>query len=112
MSASSAKAKPWEIWLAYVRFSDHPEIGKVRPIVIIDRETYAFIVAKITSAKPRANYQYHELQDWKEEGLLVPSRIQVAPLIALNPKDLLRKKPLGKLSNRDRVAFANLLSQK
>ena len=29
MAASSASAKPapWEVWLAYLRFADHPEAG-------------------------------------------------------------------------------------
>ena len=50
MPNSSASLGPWQIWLAYVRFADHPEVGKVRPVVIIDDETIAVVVAKITSA--------------------------------------------------------------
>ena len=36
MQASSASKSPapWEVWLAYVRFADHPDVGKVRPVVI------------------------------------------------------------------------------
>lgn len=25
-----------DVWLAYVEFSDHPGVGKVRPVVVID----------------------------------------------------------------------------
>ena len=52
MAASSASAKPapWEVWLAYLRFADHPEAGKVRPVVIIDGKAAAIVVAKVTTA--------------------------------------------------------------
>ena len=100
----SISLAPWQVWLAYVRFADHPDIGKVRPVVIIDSDTVAVIAAKVTSASPQQHYQ-----DWKEEGLLKPSRIQLAPLFSLRPGDLLNGEPLGCLSDRDRSAFSILL---
>lgn len=109
MSSSSAEIAPWQVWLAYVRFADHPEVGKVRPVVILDNETIAIVAAKITSAAPQSHYQYYELMDWKEEGLLKPSRIQLAPLLALRPEDLLNDDSLGCLSERDRNAMSILL---
>lgn len=109
MLSSSASLAPWQIWLAYVRFADHPDVGKVRPVVIIDSDTVAVIAAKVTSAPPQPHYQYYELLDWAEEGLLKPSRIQLAPLFSLNSEDLLNDEPLGCLSERDRSAFAILL---
>ncbi len=49
MTNSSARApQPWEVWLAYVRFADHPDVGKVRPVVILDNEIAAAVVAKVT----------------------------------------------------------------
>ena len=109
MSSSSAEIAPWQIWLTYVRFADHPEIGKVRPIAIIDSDTAAVIAAKITSASPLSQYRYYELMDWEEEGLLKPSRIQLAPLLALRYEDLLNDEPLGYLSKRDQAALTILL---
>ena len=111
MPSLSANLCPWQVWLAYVRFADHPEAGKVRPVVIIDDDTVAVVAAKITSADPRAHYQYYELIDWESEGLLKPSRIQLAPLLSLNREDLLNDEPLGYLSDRDRRAFSILLDQ-
>lgn len=105
----SISLAPWQVWLAYVRFADHPDIGKVRPVVVIDSDTVAVIAAKVTSASPQQHYQYYELLDWKEEGLLKPSRIQLAPLFSLRPGDLLNGEPLGCLSDRDRSAFSILL---
>ena len=60
MAASSASAKPapWEVWLASLRFADHPEVGKVRPVVIIDNKTAAIVVAKVTTADPQERYTY------------------------------------------------------
>ncbi len=112
MPSLSANLCPWQVWLAYVRFDDHPETGKVRPVVIIDDEAAAVIAAKITSAQPHLQYQYYELIDWEEEGLLKPSRIQLAPLLSLNIDDLLNDEPLGYLSNRDRRAFSALLDDR
>lgn len=109
MSSSSANLAPWQVWLAYVRFADHPDVGKVRPVVIIDDETAAVVAAKITSAQPSESYQYYELVDWQREGLLKPSRVQLAPLLALNRNDLLNGEPLGVLTERDRAAFSILL---
>lgn len=33
---SSCEPRPGEIWLAYVDFLDHPGMGKVRPVFVID----------------------------------------------------------------------------
>ena len=33
---TSCEPKPGDIWLAYVEFLDHPGIGKVRPVFVID----------------------------------------------------------------------------
>lgn len=114
MAASSASAKPtpWEVWLAYLRFADHPETGKVRPVVIVDDMAAAIVVAKVTTADTRERYTYCELADWKREGLLKPSRVQVSPLFRLAQSDLLNGEPLGMLTERDRRALSLMLMPK
>ncbi|MBQ9002848.1 MAG: type II toxin-antitoxin system PemK/MazF family toxin [Eggerthellaceae bacterium] len=103
MTTSSARApQPWEVWLAYVRFADHPDVGKVRSVVILDNEIAAVVVAKVTTAQPQPMFEYCELEDWKEEGLLKPSRVQTTPLFRVAPTDLLNAEPLGTLSPGDR----------
>ena len=102
---SSRNVRPWDIWLAYLRFADHPEVGKVRPIVIIDHRAAAFIVAKVTSAEPSERFAYCDLSDWQDEGLVRPSRVQVVPLFQVTDDQLLRDEPLGTLSDRDRMAL-------
>lgn len=53
----SRDPKPGEIWLAYVEFLDHPGIGKVRPVFVIDVESEMCIAiaAKVTSKDLSAN---------------------------------------------------------
>ena len=114
MAASSASAKPapWEVWLAYLRFADHPETGKVRSVVIVDDKAAAIVVAKITTADPQERYKYCELADWEREGLLKPSRVQVSPLFQLAQSDLINGEPLGMLTERDRRALSVALMPK
>ena len=109
---TSYKARPGDIWLAYVRFADHPNVGKVRPVVIIDKRTTSIVVAKITSAEPSMQFSYCDLDDWHNEGLVRPSRVQVVPLFQLSDKDLLRHEPLGRLSDRDRIRLNQALSDR
>lgn len=112
MQASSASRAPapWEIWLAYVRFADHPEVGKVRPVVIIDERAAAIVVAKVTTAEPHERFSYCELADWEREGLLKPSRVQIIPLFEIAQGDLLNGEPIGILTERDRRALSLALA--
>lgn len=111
MTASSANPAPWEVWLAYVRFADHPDVGKVRPVVILDEEEAAVVVAKVTTAAPQDACSYCELLDWEQEGLLKPSRVQTIPLFRIKPSDLLNGSAMGILSERDRSALGAALSR-
>lgn len=112
MQASSASKSPapWEVWLAYVRFADHPDVGKVRPVVIIDERAAAIVVAKVTTAEPQERFSYCELADWEREGLLRPSRVQVVPLFQVSESDLLNGEPIGVLTERDRRALSFALA--
>ena len=112
MTSSSARApQPWEVWLAYVRFADHPDVGKVRPVVILDNEIAAAVVAKVTTAQPQPQFAYCELEDWEEEGLLKPSRVQTMPLFRVAPTDLLNGEPLGIVSPEDKRRLNQALQE-
>lgn len=102
---SGLDPRPWEIWLAYVRFADHPDVGKVRPIVIIDERVSAIVAAKVTTAAPQKRFLYCEA-----EGLLRPSRAQIVPLFQVSRADVLRDTPLGTLTERDRAALQAALN--
>lgn len=111
MTISSVNPLPWEVWLAYVRFADHPDIGKVRPVIILNEDETTVVVAKVTTAAPQAAYAYCELLDWEQEGLLRPSRVQTVPLFRVKPSDLLNGSAMGVLSERDRNALDAALKQ-
>lgn len=112
MTTSRNRDRPsaWEIWLAYLHFADHPETGKVRPIVVIDSWAEPMVVCKVTSAAS-GHYPTCELADWNQEGLERPSRVQVEPLFELSSSDLLKNRPLGKLSMSDRTSLQQALNQ-
>lgn len=99
-----------EVWLAYLRFADHPNIGKVRPVILLDSIPGGFVVLKVTTASPKAPYRSCELKDWEVEGLVRPSRAQTFPLFTLSVDDLLNDEPIGILSQRDRAIIQRALS--
>lgn len=111
MTTSSASPGPWEVWLAYLRFAGHPQVGKVRPVIVLGGGAAAVVAAKVTTAEPREAFSYCELLDWDREGLLKPSRAQVFPLFTLAETDLLNGSPLGVLSERDRAAMNRALAK-
>lgn len=112
MTTSSINTpQPWEVWLAYVRFADYPDVGKVRPVVIVDNEIVAVVVAKVTTAQPHPQFTYYELEDWKAEGLLKPSRVQTTPLFRIAATDLLNGEPLGVLTPRDKARLNQALQE-
>lgn len=99
----------WDVWLAYVRFADHPETGKVRPVVILENNIVAVIAAKVTTAGDDGSFSFCELKDWAVEGLRKPSRVQVAPLLEIQMQEILREAPLGRLTDVDKIALQNAL---
>ena len=103
--------RPWDVWLAYVRFADHPDVGKVRPVVVIDPDSdvTAIVSAKVTTAAPQERFPSCELADWEAEGLARPSRVQVEPLFRVGVHEFLRNAPLGRLTTRDIAALQNAL---
>ena len=69
------------------------------------RQGGAIVVAEVATANPQERYTYCELADREREGLLKPSRVQVAPLFQIAQSELLNGEQLGVLSERDRRAL-------
>lgn len=107
---TSCDPHPGEIWLAYLYFADQPEIGKVRPtlIVALAEDDNAVVAAKITTSPTWSGSEYIEIEEWKEYGLRKPSFIQLNPLFEIEKQRLLRDKPLGKLS---RLMLQNIIER-
>lgn len=92
---------PGEVWLAYVSFADQPDVGKVRPILVVTltRDEDAVVAAKITTSPTWPGSEYVEISNWMECGLRKLSYVQLNPLFEIHVKQLLRDMPLGELSN-------------
>lgn len=99
---TSCEPRPGELWLAYVEFADHPGIGKVRPVFIVETnaEMCIALAAKVTSKDLRedASGNCIPIIDWNECGLLKPSYIRTDQRLELAYEKLLNEKPLGCLS--------------
>lgn len=91
-----------DIWLAYVEFSDHPGVGKVRPVVIVNvyEDVCVALVAKVTSKDLRSDGSGKciPIIDWSECGLRKPSYIRLDQKFEIAFEKLLRDKPIGRLS--------------
>lgn len=92
-----------DVWLAYVEFSDHPGVGKVRPVVVVDVSANACIVlaAKITSKdlSTDGSGKVVPVIDWQLCGLRKPSYVRLDQRFVLSRDKLLRDKPLGRVSD-------------
>lgn len=85
-----------------MEFLDHPGIGKVRPVFVVDVESEMCIAiaAKVTSKNLSANGSGNciPIIDWSECGLLKPSYLRLDQKLEVAFESLLRDEPLGTLS--------------
>ena len=100
-----------DIWHACVEFSDHPGVGKVRPVVVIDviDDTCIVVAAKVTSKDLRQDRSGNVVPiiDWDECGLRKPSFIRTDQKLELSFESLLRDEPIGRLSD----SYLNVIVQ-
>ena len=98
---TSCKPAIGDIWLAYVEFSDHPGVGKVRPVVVIGirDDSCIVIAAKVTSKDLRLDGSGNciPIIDWDVYGLHKPSFIRLDQKFELAFESLLRDEPIGRL---------------
>ena len=108
---TSREPAPGDIWLAYVEFADHPGVGKVRPVVVVEVHVDACVVlaAKVTSKDLRADGSGNciPIIDWETCGLRKPSYIRLDQRLELAFERLLRDEPIGKLSG----AYMDIVSR-
>ncbi len=95
---------PGDVWLTYLRFADHPETGKVRPVVVVDVEGDDILALKVTSKSPRPESGDLRVADIGRAGLRLPSSIWLSPSFVLKRQELLRDLPIGRLSPEDMKA--------
>lgn len=98
---TSCRPSVGDIWLAYVEFADHPGIGKVRPVVVIDVQMSACVVvaAKVTSriSSQGGSEERIPIVDWEACGLRKPSYVRLDQKLELAFENLLNDAPLGSL---------------
>lgn len=101
---TSREPAPGEVWLAYVYFEDHPDVGKVRPVVIVEVRGAAAVAvaAKVTSKDVRARGALAvDIADWRACGLRRPSWVRLDQRFELPLSDVLRDEPLGRLPEEE-----------
>src|SRR5277367_4974371 len=95
--------RPGEIVLIRIDFHQTPG-GKVRPaVVLLDSGDDDFIAAPITS-RPWISEFDVPVQQWREAGLNVPSRIRAHKLTTLAKFEIVRR--VGNLASLDRASTA------
>jgi mRNA-degrading endonuclease toxin of MazEF toxin-antitoxin module len=109
MTASEA-AQRFDIWLVYLYFTDHPDTGKVRPVLVVDSAEGHIAVAKITSSSPREGFiGEYAISQWQESGLNVPSTVRCSQVFEIAGAELLREAPIGRLQPNDIDGVTNAL---
>ena len=100
----------WEIWMASFAYDDDPTKAKDRAVLVIDDNiTFPILVAKVTTHKPRNNYQgEYQIIKWKEAGLNLPSTIRLSKQLLLEKINFRKKK--GRLHPIDIIAVQKLIS--
>ena len=107
---TSRSPRVGEVWLAYVEFSDHPGVGKVRPVVVVgvSESACVAVAAKVTSRDLSADGSGRclPIMGWESCGLRRPSYVRLDQRFELPFSDLLRGEPLGELP----AAYVRLIS--
>lgn len=98
--------KPWEVWLAKVRFEDSDET-KNRPVLIIVVDSKYYRV-KMTGTSPRDFFEV-EVSQWKAAGLRKDTTIRTNKISELRESDLIHK--LGDLHPVDIAEFRQKFSR-
>lgn len=99
-----------DVWLMYLRFEDHPEIGKVRPVLVVALSMDEATVLKITSKPPKEDGEGLRIADLSSAGLRKQSFVRLNPAFIVAREELLRK--IGALAGNDYLAFQAKLSSK
>jgi hypothetical protein len=100
----------WDIWLADVVFEDDLTEHKKRPVLVITPGQVYILTAKITSHKPRLNFDgEYDIKDLKSAGLDKQSTIRLSKTIKIKSRFFIRK--LGVLSEKDKIEVEKILSE-
>lgn len=95
----SNNPQPGDIWLAYLHFLDKPDIGKVRPILVLKTdEQYIVLALKITSNVDLDESIAFPIEDWEKCELRKPSVVRLDQMFEIAAQDLLGEEKIGVIS--------------
>jgi len=98
---NSNQPQLFDIWLVYLRFIDHPNTGKVRPVLVVGISDDVIAVVKITSRPPEPDTGDVPIVQWQQAGLNTPSTVRCSQVFEISFDELLRDMPVGFLQPLD-----------
>lgn len=99
--------KPWEVWLAAVRFEDSPQV-KNRPVVVTSSGDVYILALKVTSHDPRGGWGEYALQYWQSAGLRKPSTVRIGKRLRLQKSDMVHR--IGALHPLDVLNIQSIIA--
>ncbi|MGN1282310.1 MAG: type II toxin-antitoxin system PemK/MazF family toxin [Limosilactobacillus sp.] len=106
--------EPLDIYIADVPF-DEGTGSKVRPALVIEVESEKVIVFKVTSQyqnkSARIKKLYYPIKEWERAGLRKKSYVDTHKLYRLTKKWLFSRRPIGKLTDIDRIGLFEFINQ-
>lgn len=98
--------RPWDIWLAAVKFEDSDEI-KHRPVLISENGTVFIVAFKITSHRPRDQWGEYAIKEWSSAKLKKESTVRLNRRLQLDKSELIHY--IGKLDPYDIINIQKIL---
>jgi hypothetical protein len=106
----SDRARPFDIWLIYLHFVNHPQTGKVRPALVVEVGNGSLAAAKITSKPPKPGTSDVPIAFWQQAGLNAPSTVRCSQVFEIGFDELLRDAPVGRLQAFDIAHIAQVMT--
>ena len=93
--------KKYEVYKAYVAFTDNEDIFKSRPIIVVRDNGDSVTCLKCTSKRYDTDSYWEKcpIEDWVHSGFSKPSYVILTHTIEINKKYIFKR--LGKLSSED-----------
>lgn len=105
MTTSSDTPAAGEVWLAYLRFSNRPDVGKVRPVLVLrgagNTCAARAICLKITSRTADDGRCNTAVKEWEKCGLRKPSLVRIDQIFELDRESFLGNRKLGDMGGEE-----------
>ena len=115
MTTLSSTPAVGEIWLAYLRFSDRPDFGKVRPVLVLQGEGNAraarAICLKVTSRTADDGRCDVAVKEWERCGLRKPSFVRIDQIFELDRESFLGDRKLGDMNGDEFESILGALGE-